>query len=283
MFFNSFKRRFLLIAGMSLVLLSGCATSPYQPEAKKKSDALLDEQFRQASTAISADPKSRILYAGFGMHSQSKVFRNDVVSVEQKLKQIDPHLISIRLNNPALGDPDDWPYATQENIERVLTQLGSLARPQDKVVVLFSSHGNKQVIGINASAQDFKSLSPTWINRASAGLRGKPTLFLVSSCYSGSFLPEIAGPSRIVLTASAADRSSFGCNFYSTKTFFIEALTAPPDYSNISLKQLFEQAKQSISTKEATLKLTPSLPQNSVGNAVQSWYEQPMGQWLKSQ
>ncbi len=278
MLLSLFTRRYLILVGtalsLALALLSGCATSPYQPEAKQKSDLLLDEQLRQASTAIAADAESRILYAGFGMHSQSKVFRNDVLSVEQKLKQIDPNLISIRLNNPALGDPSDWPYATQENIERVLTQLSAMARPQDKVVVLFSSHGNKGIIGINAAAQDFKSLSPTWINRASAGLRGKPTVFLVSSCYSGSFLPEIAGPSRIVLTASAADRSSFGCNFYSTKTFFIEALTAPRDYSNLSLKQLVQQTKQSISAKEAALKLTPSLPQNSVGSAAQSWFEQ---------
>ncbi len=274
-------RRYFLIVGTCLVFLSGCATSPYQQEAKQKSDVLLDEQLRQATAAISADSKGRILYAGFGMHSQSKVFRSDVMSVEQKLKGIDPNLVSIRLNNPALGDPSDWPYATQENIERVLAQLGAMARPQDKVVVLFSTHGNKQILGINASAQDFKSLSPSWINRASSGLRGKSTVFLMSACYSGSFLPEIAGPSRIVLTAAAADRSSFGCNFYSTKTFFVEALTAAPDYTSISLNQLFEQAKQSIATKESAQKLTPSLPQKSVGGAAQSWFDQPMGQWLK--
>lgn len=274
-------RRYLGLLGFCLVLLSGCATSPYQAEAKKRSDALLDDQIKHAAATIAADSKPRILYAGFGMHSQSKVFRADVLSLEQKLKQIDPKLISLRLNNPALGDPDDWPFATTENIERVLNQLGQMARPQDKVIVLFSSHGHVGKLAINASAREYPFISPTWINRTSAGLRGKQTAFVLSACHSGSFLPEISGPSRIVLTASASDRNSFGCNFYSSKTFFVEALTAAPDYSTISLNQLFEQAKQGIATKESAQKLTPSLPQKSVGSAAQSWFDQPMGQWLK--
>jgi hypothetical protein len=281
MLFSLWTRRYFVILGAAMALLSGCATSPYQAEVKKKSDALLDQQIKQATASLAADPKPRILYAGFGMHSQSKVFRADVLSLEQKLKQIDPALISLRLNNPAIGDPDDWPFATSENIERVLGQLGQMARPQDKVIVLFSSHGHVGKLAINASATEFPFLSPAWINRTSAGLRGKQTALILSACHSGSFLPEIAGPSRIVLTASASDRNSFGCNFHSSKTFFVEALTAAPDYSTISLNQLFEQAKRGITTKESAQKLTPSLPQKSVGAAAQSWFDQPMGQWLK--
>ena len=34
---------------------------------------------------------------------------------------------------------------------------------------------------------------------------------IISACFSGVFVPALAGPNRMVLTAARPDRSSFGC------------------------------------------------------------------------
>ena len=48
----------------------------------------------------------------------------------------------------------------------------------------------------------------------------KPTVAIVSACFSGIFVPALAGPNRVVLTAARPDRSSFGCGESDVYTFF---------------------------------------------------------------
>jgi hypothetical protein len=39
----------------------------------------------------------------------------------------------------------------------------------------------------------------------------RPTIVVISACFSGVFVPAVAAPNRMVLTAARPDRSSFGC------------------------------------------------------------------------
>lgn len=39
----------------------------------------------------------------------------------------------------------------------------------------------------------------------------RPTVVVISACFSGVFVPALAAPNRMVLTAARRDRSSFGC------------------------------------------------------------------------
>jgi hypothetical protein len=39
----------------------------------------------------------------------------------------------------------------------------------------------------------------------------RPTIAVISACFSGVFVPALAGPNRMVLTAARPDRTSFGC------------------------------------------------------------------------
>ena len=49
----------------------------------------------------------------------------------------------------------------------------------------------------------------------------RPTVLVVSACYSGIYArPGITRPERIVMTASAADQTSFGCSNNNRYTFF---------------------------------------------------------------
>lgn len=277
------KRRlfgFLLV--ISTTLLFGCATSPYEGEGKSKSDALLDLQMQAADKQRANKIEGQIIFAGFAMNSTSKAFRNDVVSAEKFVQSVDPDAIIFKLDNPAWGQSAIWPYATSENIGAVLAKVTTLARPQDKVVILMSTHGNVDVLSVNFSEKYYPSIDSKWMSQTLAGLRGKPTLLVLSACYSGSFVAPLAGPSRIILTAAAKDRSSFGCQFQSSNTYFIDALLNQPSSLDLSLNQLMERAKIEVDKKEKDQKLSPpSLPQIFVGRAMQSWANQPIKDWLK--
>src|SRR5450432_829432 len=74
-------------------------------------------------------------------------------------------------------------------------------------LLYFSSHGAPQGVVID---QHF--LPPgvlATIVDTTCGQR--PTVVIISACFSGVFVPALAGPNRMVLTAARPDRSSFGC------------------------------------------------------------------------
>ena len=276
------KRFFVAMVGAAASLwLAGCATSPYLGDGKAKSDALLAAQLTFAENSLSKAGPARLFFAGFAMHSQSKAFRNDVLSAEKAALAADPLAVVFKLNNPAMGQDADWPYATSENIDRVLRKIGSLARPQDKVLVLLATHGNVNALAVNFSNQNYPSLNAEFLNRAMVDLRGKPVMVVMSACHSGSFLSPLSGPSRILIAAAAADRSSFGCQFRSTNTYFIDALFNQPELAEQSIAQLMEKAKVDVDQRERKQKLSPpSLPEMVIGNAAKDWAGQPVKNWM---
>ncbi len=279
-------RRFFLgtFLALAALVLFGCATTPYEGAGKASSDALLQKQFEVAEQHRAAGPGGRLILAGFAMHSQSKAFRNDVLAAEKAVLAIDPDAIVFKLDNPVFGQAADWPYATGENIELVLKKVSALARAEDRVLVLMATHGNVGVLAINFANKDYPYLGPAWLGKTLDGLRGKPTLLLLSACYSGSFVEPLNRPDRIILTAAARDRNSFGCQFHSTNTHFVDALLNQNAILDRSIVQLMEQARIEIDQRERKLKLSPpSSPQIFVGNAVRPWADQPLRDWLKPQ
>ncbi len=58
-----------------------------------------------------------------------------------------------------------------------------------------------------------------------AGCGAAPTVAIVSACYTGDFArPPLAQPNRILLTAAAADRPSFGCGAGRELTYYDQCL-----------------------------------------------------------
>jgi len=50
----------------------------------------------------------------------------------------------------------------------------------------------------------------------------RPSVVVISACYSGVFLPALSKPNRMVLTAARPDRTSFGCGQDNKYPFFDE-------------------------------------------------------------
>ncbi|MDO9490297.1 MAG: C13 family peptidase [Sphingomonadaceae bacterium] len=96
----------------------------------------------------------------------------------------------------------------------------------------------------------------------------RPTVVVLSACYSGSFIPALAHANRLVVTASRSDRSSFGCGSgFDYPVFDACVLKALPKASDFTA--LAHATQSCVSAREKAEKLTPpSEPQVSMGEDV---------------
>jgi hypothetical protein len=96
-------------------------------------------------------------------------------------------------------------HADAEGVYDALLEL--TAKAPGGCLVYFSSHGAPEGVVV-----DDRLLSPDVLAAMLDDTCGaRPTVVVISACFSGVFVPALAAPNRLVLTAARADRSSFGC------------------------------------------------------------------------
>ena len=85
-------------------------------------------------------------------------------------------------------------------------------------LVYFSSHGAPEgvVVGQQLLAPGILAMM---LDRTCGA---RPTVVVISACFSGVFVPALAGANRMVLTAARPDRSSFGCGEADRYPYFDE-------------------------------------------------------------
>ena len=97
---------------------------------------------------------------------------------------------------------------TKSDPQAIAEALGQLtAKATGGCLVYFSSHGAPMGVVID---QNF--LAPgTLAGMLNATCGARPTVVIISACFSGVFVNPLAGADRMVLTAARPDRTSFGC------------------------------------------------------------------------
>jgi Peptidase C13 family len=264
------------------LILTGCATGPYQQEAKTKSDALLQQQLDKAIRSESKNATPRLWYAGFSLHSQSLAFREDIRRMGELALRIDPNAGLLQLANPAKSQDRTWPYATRENIARTLNEMAPAMGKDDIALVVLTTHGFTNILALNIEDMDYPVIYGQELNRWLKPLDGKRVILVVSACFSGSLIDSLADRFRIILTAAAKDRSSFGCQFNSTNTFFIEELIKAAGDPSLNLEKIYQLTQVGVTRKETMMRLRPpSLPQMWIGDQVTDLSKKPMKDWLK--
>ena len=163
--------------------------------------------------------------------------------------------------------PRVYPAATPVNLNAVLGHIGALIDPaEDLVVLFFTSHGSPDgSIAIREHNRMGAALRPTHLRDAlaDAGIRNR--IVIVSACFSGAFIAPLMNDDTIILTASAPDRTSFGCQPDREWTFFGDAYFSHALRGGAGLVDGFTQAQRLIAQWEAERHLTPSNPQRSIG------------------
>jgi hypothetical protein len=144
--------------------------------------------------------------------------------------------------------------------------LGDLSvGEKDACLIHLTSHGSPQGFYLrNASP-----LSPEMLNRILDRACGdRPTVVLVSACYSGVFArPSMQKKNRIILTAARQDRTSFGCSTENQYTYWDSCLIDSLPTAK-TWKSLYGSIQQCVQTKEGQGHFKASLPQAYFGQEV---------------
>ena len=168
--------------------------------------------------------------------------------------------------------PSALPRGSPENIGLVLARIRELIDPAEDALILYTtSHGAPIGIVYNDGNEGYGIMSANRLAGMIGGLGIERRLVIVSACFSGTFVPALAGRDSAVLTASVGDRTSFGCQSDNDWTFFGDALINHALRKGQSLAGAAREAATLVDQWEKQGQLTPSLPQSAIGTGAEAW------------
>lgn len=140
------------------------------------------------------------------------------------------------------------------------------ARGTAGCLLYFTSHGVPTAMVFGNEPRMTPDMMANLV-RATCGAR--PTVVIVSACYSGIFVNALSAPNRMVLTAASRERTSFGCSADDTYPWFdgciIETLPTATDFLALAAG-----ARTCVARKETERGVSPaSEPQLFVGAEMQ--------------
>ncbi len=172
------------------------------------------------------------------------------------------------INNPRTAL--EAPIASVTALERTLQRLAAVMDRDEDVLFLFlTSHGSQDHrFSLEFWPLALAPLDPPRLKSllAASGIKWK--VVVVSACYSGGFVDALKDETTVVITASAADRNSFGCSHEAEFTYFGRAYFDEALRATRSFTEAFAIAKDAVTRKEIAEQKTPSLPQMHVGAAI---------------
>ena len=133
-------------------------------------------------------------------------------------------------------------------------------------LAFMTSHGNEEGFYLRA---DRRLLTPPTLDRLLAeGCGSLPTVVIVSACHSGTFIDNgVRRPNRVILTAAATNRTSFGCGADDEYTYYDWCLLHAFDEA-VTWSDLAASTKTCVEGLERRKGVRPSLPQLFVGSDV---------------
>lgn len=150
----------------------------------------------------------------------------------------------------------------KSDIRGIFEGLGRLAaRTPEGCLVYFTSHGAPQGVVVDQSILPPGVLSAILDQTCGA----RPTIAVISACYSGVFVPDLGASNRMVLTAARPDRTSFGCGESNRYPFFDECfLQSAPSAKDFPA--LARKVQTCVADRETLEKVSPpSEPQLFIG------------------
>ena len=239
-------------------------------------EAALYEQPRLLQQALDRiDPsipgKSDWYFMGGAGFSEQNFFRSEINKVRELFDVrfgTSGHSLALINNNYTWLDE---PIATKTSILRGLKTIGQQMNADEDVLFLtLSSHGDENVIQLANPPLAMDNLDATWLREAldASGIRWR--VIVVSACYSGSFIDELASPTTVIITASAADKMSFGCTNSAEMTYFGQAFFAESLRENTSFSDAFKDAAYRVQERELYMGFEPSEPQMVIGSLMET-------------
>ncbi len=119
---------------------------------------------------------------------------------------------------PELYPDEKAAKAEPQAIHDSLRELASHA--PGGCLIYFSSHGNRSGLVVGDTLIPPNVMAGMIEDACGA----RPTVVIISACFSGIFVPALKAQDRMILTAARRDRSSFGCGESDRYPFFDDCL-----------------------------------------------------------
>ncbi|MEN0037051.1 MAG: C13 family peptidase [Cellvibrio sp.] len=262
----------------------GDAVKIFSPEEVAE-HALYKEsgELQRALDAVKvSDPQKIELYslvvAGYGTE---EVFHRESTFIEKLFNtQYGNSATAIYLAN-SQRSLAQHPLATRTSISAAIERLAEkMDKEQDIFFLYITSHGSKnKTISLNHNGLAFKDIDAKWLGDLLKQTGIKHRVVVLSACYSGGFIDDLKDSNTMVMTAAAADKTSFGCADDSLFTYFGKAYFKESLKPGVDFEQAFYQAKELVAGWEKEQKITKSNPQIATNpgvlKQVKRWQAQP--------
>lgn len=227
----------------------------------------------QALAALQPPQPERInVYAvTYAPYADEDVFmRESAVVAKTMAERFDAGSRTVQLVlNPATATR--LPWATHTHLRQTLRHLARLMdRERDVLFIHLTSHGAQDgelaADGWPLEVQPLTAdLLKQWLDEA--GIRWR--VLSVSACYSGTWIEPLANDDTLVMSASDATHTSYGCGKKSPLTFFGQALYVDALKDRWSFTEAHAHARQLIEMREREAGKTDySNPQIREGAAI---------------
>lgn len=205
-------------------------------------------------------------FLGVGGASYQDVFKFEIERIKE---QFDTRFGTFGRSMELINNPDtttEIPIASRTSMEMALRRIGQqMNRESDVLFLYMTSHGLPNQFEMENAPIDLNDVDPKWLRETldKSGIRWK--VIVISACYSGSFIPALQSPDTLIITASAADRASFGCSSESDYTYFGRAFFDQAMREQTTMKSAFSQASETVAKWESAQGFEPSEPQWVIG------------------
>jgi len=251
-------------------------TTDNETQVEKAEDLLITQGPRieaEVNRIAASEPgHPGVYFVGFAGVGRQKVFSDEIKLAARRVSdRYDAEHRTVLLLNDR-RDVDSHPIATVEGLKLALKDVAAkMDVEQDVLFLSLSSHGSEDpslsVSNLGVSLRDLSGADLADALRAS-GIKWK--VIVISACHAGAFIDALRDDNSIILTAAAADRTSFGCSDDRELTYFGEAFYQDALPQSATLQDAFSRAKANIASREEREHVRASNPQAFFGKAMEA-------------
>ena len=208
-------------------------------------------------------------FLGVAGHGEQDVFRSEIALTKDLF---DTQFGTVGRSAELINNTNTMaalPVASKTSIEKAIFHIAKKMNVQEDVLFLtLTSHGGDKLLEMSNPPLALDNVDAPWLRQTLDKSGIKWRVIVVSACYSGSFIEDLNSPTTLIITASAADKTSFGCSNEAEYTYFGQAFFAEslPKYRRF--QSAFAAAKQRITAREKAMGFEPSEPQFVIGDTM---------------
>jgi hypothetical protein len=206
----------------------------------------------------------RVSVVSFGLFGDQGVFRREATGAAQVVAgRFGSGPVNVQYNSKKGGG------ATIEALAMSLqVAANGMDAENDVLFLILTSHGSPDGLAVKAGRLT-QTLTPSNLADMLARTSVRHKVVVISACYSGVFIPRLANPDVLVITAADADHPSFGCQDKAKWTYFGDAFFNVALRRARSLKEAFVVARALVRKREQRERFEPSNPLMAGGANVQ--------------